>query len=1257
MKKAGIRRIVNFILCVSLFANILSGQVMAMNSEAQMEASPQEALESLNEAEEPTGEQLEENDEEQPEEEAEEKPEDSPQTSPIQSPEASPTQSPEAAPSQSPTATPTQKPEDSSTMDEKQEQEENEAGKEEVLEFLRGMDGYADKSEEELLVFIDEVRYALSVNDYLELLACLEEIRNEIYADIADSEGMSDEEKAAYFAEEFEKRLQKRKEDIAKDNENGDEKQEEQTYLPKLKELLITIPAYADMQEEELQQVIEELLTKGEFQTKQALYEFLEEESTTEEFMQELTQKILDGCITENFRKIVEIVRMVQDYSASDILEIRGFVDEILLRCEVEDGEVLLMLEEELPYIYEELEELEGYEDMTDEEKQLYVSKALKMLLESLLNTEIELLNVSGNINLSQYNNGGEIVLDADTTASSVCQLSSGTLTIDLKGHTLTMANGAYFMLNGDKAVINIKDSAGGGIIYASRQLIWGYNGGTINLYGGTLDGSKVTSAGQLGGCIQLGRSNIGNHTFNMYGGCIRNFKATQYGGAVYVGDMFSGKKNIFNMYGGTIEDCYAPAGSAVYIDDSGDGPGYFYLKGGTKQSEGGEPKATIRCLDGPNAIYNYGYLGMEGVVDIDGIVYLNQNNWASTTTHFIKIIGRLVVVGDGYIDIDSAYPNSNAVCPGHTVVENVTQTEGIGSVTISQEEFYTYSSYFINTTKGLMVSAGFDPGQNELDGNDAPANWPKYQSDKYNQKYSYVDVMGQELLIQSSDSPGPKRQKQNYNYLIYVERANPTDPYKEYYSVKLLKTDLETQEALNGAEFQLVRTHDAEGNELDSSEIIGYSAATGDLSKGLDQGVTYLYLPGYDGKLMIEDGIYELKETNAPGGDYVCRDHVVSLHIYHKISEESGKEVSVVEVRANGKILSVQEQEINSTYHDKGWMVEREIVLNINNTNTVIDEKTDYKVRVEKYADAEYTIPLAGAVFEIQTTEETAVKKASCITDENGQGSFLDENGSEFTFSNGEQFLFAEITAPEEYFLMNEKIQLKVDEDGQVWINNTILTNGKSVGSGEESANPEHGTWKVSFNEDMLAFQVYDEKMPPTWKLQAIKYGTKKIDALRLPGVKFTLLRIDADGETSSETEVVSVTSSDGTDGQKIGDIAFLDENGQMLELSCNATYLLRETYAPMGYTLIGDIRIEVNEDGSVVTVTKDGEPYTGTSYDAANRVLTLSIVDETVYQMPETGKRGIYPLLFYSVILLYGSLMIGFFLFGKNRHNENKE
>ncbi len=1023
----------------------------------------------------------------------------------------------------------------------------------------------------------------------------------------------------------------------------------------KLLEFLRRMDGYADKSEEELQQVIEELLIKGGFQTKQALYEFLEEESTTEEFMQELMQKTLDGYITENFRKIVEIVRMVQDYSASDILEIRGFVDEILLRYEVEDDEVLHMLEEELPYIYEELEASEGYEDMTDEDKLLYVSEALKMLLESLLHPEIELLNVSGNINLNQYNNGGEIVLDADTTASGQCQLSSATLTIDLNGHSLTMANGAYFMLNGDKAVINIKDSVGGGIIYASRQLIWGYGGGTINLYGGTLDGSKVTSKGQLGGCIELGRSNMGNHTFNMYGGCIRNFEATQYGGAVYVGGMFSGKKNIFHMYGGTIEDCYAPAGSAVYIDDSGDGPGYFYLKGGTKQSDGGEPKATIRCLDGPNAIYNYGYLGMEGVIDIDGIVYLNQNNWASTTTHFIKITGRLVVIGDGYIDIDSAYPNSSAVCPGHTVVENVTQTEGTGSVTISQEEFYTYSSYFINTTKGLMVSAGFDPYKNELDSNGAPANWPSYQADKYSQKYSYIDVMGQSLLIQSSDSPGNKRQMQNYNYLIYVERADPSEPYKEYYSIKLWKQDMSSGEALNNAQFQLVRTHDADGNQLETPEVIGSSAMTGDSAKGLDDGITYIYLTGEDGKLMIDDGIYELKETQTPGDGYVLREQVVNLHIYHKLNEESGQEVSVVEVRANDKILSSTEQEINSSYHDTGKLVEREIVLEIKNTDTEIIENTDYRLRVEKYEDAEYTIPLAGAEFELQTTDETAAKKASCITDDFGKGVLQDENGSDFTISNGGNYQLAEILAPDGYYRMDEKISLKVDDDGSIWINENGLLSQSVVTSNEGST--EHGSWKASLEDNTLVFQIYDEKKPPVWNLQATKYGTQEIDALRLDGAKFTLYRIDTTEEAETETELISVTSSDGTDGQQKGALVFADENGEPLALSCNTIYLLRETCAPMGYTQMDDIKIVIGEDGTEATVTRNGEAYTGASYDAANRVLTLSIVDETVYQMPQTGKGGMYPLLFYSVLLLYGSLLIGIFLWEKNHHNENRE
>lgn len=128
-------------------------------------------------------------------------------------------------------------------------------------------------------------------------------------------------------------------------------------------------------------------------------------------------------------------------------------------------------------------------------------------------------------------------MLDQDVTAFGQCQLS-GTFDIDLNGHTMTMANGAYFMLVKDIAVLNIRDSTGGGVIYASCQLVWEYQGGTFNLYGGILDGSRVTSKSQQGRCVCLQRSNMGTNVFNMYGGTIRNFEATQFGGAVYVANL-----------------------------------------------------------------------------------------------------------------------------------------------------------------------------------------------------------------------------------------------------------------------------------------------------------------------------------------------------------------------------------------------------------------------------------------------------------------------------------------------------------------------------------------------------------------------------------------------------------------------------------------------------------------------------------------------------------------------------------------------
>lgn len=920
-------------------------------------------------------------------------------------------------------------------------------------------------------------------------------------------------------------------------------------------------------------------------------------------------------------RKRKHKFHIVQALLAVTLLLLLSFVQNANAK-EQENGEEIY--ETEIGELEQSTEETEDTEDVdnTEENKIAFFSQTYG----------------SGTISLGSYNGGGTISLTEDVTVSGICQLN-GVLDIDLNGHKMTMQNNASFMLCSDNAVLNIRDSAGGGVIYASCQLIWIYSGGTVNLYGGTLEGENMTKLPQSGGCVNLSRSNMGTPVFHMYGGVIRNFQASQYGGAVYVASTFSGKKPSFYMYGGTIENCNASEGAAVYVDDSGDGPGYFYMKGGTKKEEGGESKAVIHCAayngnKTKNAIYNYGYFGIEGVIDIEGIVYLHQNNWASTTKHFIKVTDRLVVVGDGYIDIDSAYPNSNAVCTGHTVIENATQTEGTSQNPISQEEFYTYSSYFINSTKGLMISAGFDPTKNEMAGKDYPSNWPSYQADLYSKKYTYKDVKGQTMLIQASDSPGDKRQMQNYNYLIYTERDKLEEDYAVYYSIKISKRDIGTDDRLNGAVFSLKKKNIAEDGTV-RYEDIGISGTTGMEEDGVAAGETYIYLDAEKmGKLMVDDGTYVLTEDTAPDG-YVARGELAVIEIKHKLDESTGKTVSVVEVVANNKVLGTSEQVVNSTYGDKGMLVNKEIVFTLKNSTELLEENIDYTIQVDKYRDTEYQQRLSGAHFELYTAEEPVTLVANGTTDTNGTVKLLDLNGSEFTCSKGAHYKLKEAEAPENFYLMSDEIDIRIKEENQVFINDVLLEDGNTLSGADAGGTTEYGDWRVTRQEDAIVFSVYDEEKPPTWTLQARKYGTKVIDALALSGAEFTLYQV----ESSGETEIISLTSSDGTDGHEIGELEFTDTNGEPLQLACNTTYILRETHAPVGYEIMEDIILSINEDASQIEVTQGGAGYGEASYDAVNKVLTLSIIDKAVYRMPETKSGGLYPL---AVI---GTLFMSFF------------
>ena len=65
-------------------------------------------------------------------------------------------------------------------------------------------------------------------------------------------------------------------------------------------------------------------------------------------------------------------------------------------------------------------------------------------------------------------------------------------------------------------------------------------------------------------------------------------------------------------------------------------------------------------------------------------------------------------------------------------------------------------------------------------------------------------------------------------------------------------------------------------------------------------------------------------------------------------------------------------------------------------------------------------------------------------------------------------------------------------------------------------------------------------------------------------------------------------------------------------------------------------DITLKVNEDASQIEVTQGESVYENASYDAENRILTLSIIDKATYRMPETKSGGLCPLAVTGTLIM---------------------
>ena len=185
--------------------------------------------------------------------------------------------------------------------------------------------------------------------------------------------------------------------------------------------------------------------------------------------------------------------------------------------------------------------------------------------------------------NTASLPQSGYYYLDCEVTVSSRTSLT-GNLFIDLNGKTITSTSGnGIFLISANSYSLTLLDSAGNGTVTMSGTgempgLVLLANGGQkiLNIYGGTYDASGATgtkTSGAYAAVIRTYNATNATCTVNMYGGEIIGGTYGTNSDAAGVMNLCSG--STLNMYGGTIRDgkashkggnIHAVAGSAINL-------------------------------------------------------------------------------------------------------------------------------------------------------------------------------------------------------------------------------------------------------------------------------------------------------------------------------------------------------------------------------------------------------------------------------------------------------------------------------------------------------------------------------------------------------------------------------------------------------------------------------------------------------------------------------------------------------------------
>ena len=316
---------------------------------------------------------------------------------------------------------------------------------------------------------------------------------------------------------------------------------------------------------------------------------------------------------------------------------------------------------------------------------------------------------LSGEEFLTLFDENGALKNDASVCLTSGVELtgeynlSGHTLNLCLNGQTVAVSGSGRLTSNGGTGVLNITDCAGIGKIEAAEGttagFIYLYNG-NVNLFGGTVDASKLTTTSN-GGAVYV---NTDGSVFTMYGGTVKAAKKAKYGGAVYLskGDMV--------IHGGTVYGGETERGGAVFAQDK---LASFTMTGGLISGGSAQYGGCVGC--------NYSKFTMTGGTITGGSA---TDSGAGVNIHYnvsvtVDISGTAKITGNNGADIHLGQKNNQFVTLGADWAGNGEKamvisrgTESAGAVIVSPASGSLTDSdlakfAYLNTAYSLAVSGG----------------------------------------------------------------------------------------------------------------------------------------------------------------------------------------------------------------------------------------------------------------------------------------------------------------------------------------------------------------------------------------------------------------------------------------------------------------------------------------------------------------------------------------------------------------------